>query len=164
MLRIVCTVLGLLGASAGWEMRHPHGALAQGLDRPLADPALEARAQALHRQLRCLVCQNQSIHESNADLARDLRVVVRDRIAAGDTDGQAVAYVVERYGEWVLLRPPLRTSTLVLWLGPPLLLAAGVFGTAVYFARSRRATPAINPLSAEEKARVADLLGEERRG
>ena len=83
-----------------------------GVDPPLDDPALEARAQELFRDLRCLVCQNQSISDSNADLARDLRVIVRERITAGDTDAQARAYVVDRYGDWVLLKPPFKSTTL----------------------------------------------------
>jgi cytochrome c-type biogenesis protein CcmH len=140
-------------------------ALAQGLEAPLADPAQEARAQELHKRIRCLVCQNQSIHESNAELARDLRVVVRERVAAGDTDEQAVAYLVARYGDWVLLKPPFNGRTLLLWIGPPLILAAGIAGIAPYLSRSRRAAgPDLNPLTADEKARIAELLGEERQG
>ncbi len=139
-------------------------ALAQGLEATLPDPALEARARELHKVLRCLVCQNQSIHESNAELARDLRNVVRERIAAGDTDAQVMTYVVARYGDWVLLRPPLNAGTLVLWLGPPLILATALLGTGVYFVRSRRAIPDMKPLTSEEQARVAALLGEERQG
>lgn len=139
-------------------------AVAQGLEPVLPDPAQEARAQELHKRIRCLVCQNQSIHESNAELARDLRMVVRERIAAGDTDEQAVTYLVARYGDWVLLRPPLNTRTLLLWLGPPLMLGAALIGTGIYFVRSRRTIPEFKPLSSEEKARVAELLGEERQG
>jgi cytochrome c-type biogenesis protein CcmH len=139
-------------------------ALAQGLEPTLPDPAQEARAQELHKRLRCLVCQNQSIHESNAELARDLRSVVRERIAAGETDAQVVAYVVARYGDWVLLRPPFHAGTVALWLGPPLILAAALLGTWVYFARSRRSIPEMKPLTSEEQARVAALLGEERQG
>src|SRR5215471_19122374 len=88
----------------------------------LADPALEARARALSQQLRCLVCQNQSIDESNADLAHDLRTLLRKRLAAGDTDKQALDYIVARYGVFVLLDPPFEPTTYMLWLGPPLLV------------------------------------------
>jgi len=137
---------------------------AQGLEPVLPDPALEQRARELHKRLRCLVCQNQSIHESNAELARDLRNVVRERIAAGDTDEDVVTYVVARYGNWALLQPPLNAGTLVLWLSPPLLLVTAFVGTALYFLRSRRSIPEAKPLSSEEQARVAELLGEERRG
>jgi cytochrome c-type biogenesis protein CcmH len=139
-------------------------ALAQGLEPMLPDPAQEARAQELHKVLRCLVCQNQSIHESNAELARDLRNVVRERIAAGDTDEQVVAYVVARYGDWVLLRPPFHAGTVALWLGPPLMLAAALLATGMFFVRSRRSIPDMKPLTSEEQARVAALLGEERQG
>ena len=139
-------------------------ALAQGLETPLPDPAQEARAQELHKRIRCLVCQNQSIHESNAELARDLRVVVRERVAAGDTDEQAVAYLVSRYGDWVLLKPPFNGRTLLLWIGPALILVAGMAGVALYLSRNRPTGPDLNPLTAEEKARSAELLGEERQG
>lgn len=156
MTRLVVALLAALWVGA---------ALAQGLETPLADPAQEARAQELHKRIRCLVCQNQSIHESNAELARDLRVVVRERVAAGDTDEQAVAYLVARYGDWVLLKPPFNGRTLLLWIGPLLILAAGIAGIALYLSRSRRAAvPDLNPLTADEKARIAELLGEERQG
>lgn len=88
----------------------------------LADPALEARAEALSKELRCVVCQNQSIDASSAPLARDMRLLVRERIAAGDTDVQAKAYLVERYGNFVLLKPPFQADTLLLWFGPLLIL------------------------------------------
>ncbi len=137
---------------------------AQGLEAPLPDAAQEARAQELNKRIRCLVCQNQSIHESNAELARDLRVVVRERVAAGDTDEQAVAYLVTRYGDWVLLKPPFNGRTLLLWIGPALMLVAGMAGIALYLSRNRPAGRELNPLTAEEKARIAALLGEERHG
>ena len=136
----------------------------QGLEPQLPDAALEARAQELNKRIRCLVCQNQSIHESNAELARDLRVVVRERIAAGDTDEQTVAYLVARFGDWVLLKPPFNGRTILLWLGPPAILAVGIAGIALFLLRARQNTPQINPLSADEKARIAELLGEERQG
>ena len=94
-------------------------------DEMLTDPALEARARALSEGLRCMVCQNQSIDESDADLARDLRILVRDRLKAGDTDEQVIDYIVSRYGEFVLLKPRLELRTLLLWGAPVLLLLAG---------------------------------------
>ena len=126
----------------------------------LPDPALEARARRISQELRCLVCQNQSIDDSNAELARDLRLIVRERLSAGDTDRQVLAFVEQRYGEFVLLRPPFRLHTLALWLAPLLLLIA----TAVVLRRHARARPAgegneAAPLTAAEKRRLDDLLG-----
>lgn len=100
----------------------PMVSLAVEPDEMLADPALEARAETLSKELRCVVCQNQSIDASNAPLARDMRLLVRERIAAGDTDAQAKAYLVERYGNFVLLKPPFQADTLLLWFGPLLIL------------------------------------------
>jgi cytochrome c-type biogenesis protein CcmH len=130
-------------------------------DAPLADPALEARAVALAKELRCLVCQNQSIMESDADLAKDLRLLVRERIAAGDTDDQVKQFVVARYGDFVLLRPPFKPKTWLLWLGPALIAGAGVVGVALFWRRrtSRPAAPA--PLSEAERARLDALLGDD---
>jgi cytochrome c-type biogenesis protein CcmH len=123
----------------------------------LADPALEARAREISRELRCLVCQNQSIDDSSADLARDLRILLRERLTAGDTDEQAVAFIVDRYGDYVLLRPPFRIDTLLLWLGPPLLLVLG--GGAAWLAlRRRRAASADAPLTPEEEQALAAAL------
>ena len=125
----------------------------------LADPALEARARALSQELRCLVCQNQSIDESNADLAHDLRVLLRQRLTAGDTDRQVLDYVVARYGVFVLLDPPFLRATYLLWLVPPLLvLGAGIF--VVVRAQRRRPDPELPALSEEERARAALLLGD----
>jgi cytochrome c-type biogenesis protein CcmH len=125
----------------------------------LADPALEARARALSPELRCLVCQNQSIDESNADLAHDLRVLLRQRLAAGDTDRQVLDYVVARYGVFVLLDPPFAPATYLLWLTPPaLVLGAGAL--LVLRARRRRPDPELPALSEEERDRAALLLGE----
>jgi cytochrome c-type biogenesis protein CcmH len=124
----------------------------------LADPALEARARDISRELRCLVCQNQSIDDSNADLARDLRLVVRERLQAGDSDQAVIGYVTARYGDFVLLRPPFKAATWALWLGPPALLIAG-FVAWLMFVR-RRAAVAEAPLSDEEQRRVASLLDE----
>ncbi|HEY4192385.1 MAG TPA: cytochrome c-type biogenesis protein [Mesorhizobium sp.] len=121
----------------------------------LANPALEARARTISESLRCLVCQNQSIDESDADLARDLRVLVRERITAGDSNAQVIDYVVSRYGEFVLLKPRLSARTLLLWGTPIILLLAG--GLAMFIAgRRRRAeTPA---LTSEEQARLDAIL------
>ncbi len=139
-------------------------AYAQHLEPTLADPAAEARARNLSKELRCLVCQNQSIEESNAALARDLRHIVRERIAAGDTDSQVLDYLVSRYGEWVLLTPRFNQRTLLLWLGPGILLALGVVAMLVLQRRQRRAlaeAPAAAPLSDAERKRLADLMKSE---
>jgi cytochrome c-type biogenesis protein CcmH len=125
----------------------------------LSDPALEARARALSQELRCLVCQNQSIDESNADLAHDLRVLLRQRLAAGDTDRQVLDYVVARYGVFVLLDPPFAPATYLLWLTPPMLVVgAGIF--LALRARRRRPDPGLPALTKEERDRAALLLGE----
>ena len=125
----------------------------------LSDPALEARARGLSKELRCLVCQNQSIDESNADLAHDLRVLLRQRLMAGDTDPQVLDYVVARYGVFVLLDPPFAPATYLLWLTPPaLVLGAGIF--LVVRSRRRRPDPELPALSDEERTRAALLLGE----
>jgi cytochrome c-type biogenesis protein CcmH len=125
----------------------------------LADPALEARARALSQELRCLVCQNQSIDESNADLAHDLRVRLRQRLLAGDTDQQVLDFLSARYGTFVLLDPPFEPVTYVLWLTPPLLvLAAG--GGLMLRSRRRRPDPASPALTEDERARAALILSE----
>jgi cytochrome c-type biogenesis protein CcmH len=134
-------------------------ALAVQPDERLADPALEARARALSRELRCIVCQNESIDDSNATLAKDIRVLLRERLAAGDTDQQAKAFLVARYGDFVLLRPPVRTETWLLWYGPFALLALGALAAFAALRRRRPAPPA--PLTAEEQARLDALLREE---
>lgn len=125
----------------------------------LKDPALEKRAHALGKDLRCLVCQNESIEDSNADLAKDLRIIVRERIAAGATDDQVRQYVVDRYGDYVLLKPPFKGSTLVLWLGPFALFLAGLGAVALFYRRRKTQAPAQPaPLTAEEKRRLDSLL------
>jgi cytochrome c-type biogenesis protein CcmH len=125
-------------------------------DEQLQDPKLEARARALSQELRCLVCQNQSIDDSAAPLAHDLRVILRERLAAGDSDAQAKAYLVRRYGDFVLLRPPFQADTWALWLGPLGVLLLGGAGVALYMrARSRTAEP---PLSAADEAAAARLM------
>jgi cytochrome c-type biogenesis protein CcmH len=125
----------------------------------LADPALEARARALSQELRCLVCQNQSIDESNADLAHDLRVLLRQRLVAGDTDQQVLDYVAARYGVFVLLDPPFTPATYFLWLTPPVVvLGAGI--VLALRARRRRPDRELPALTEEERARAALLLGD----
>ncbi|WP_132664488.1 cytochrome c-type biogenesis protein [Rhizobium sp. PP-CC-3G-465] len=133
-------------------------ALAVNPDEVLPDPALEARARALSAELRCMVCQNQSIDDSNAELAKDLRLIVRERLARGDTDTAVIDYVVSRYGEFVLLKPRFEGKTLILWGTPVLLLVAG--GAAMLLAaRGRRPSRVAGvPLSAEEEARLDQLL------
>lgn len=129
-------------------------------DQPLTDTAQEARAQALHQSLRCVVCQNESIAESDAVLAADLRQVVRERVAAGDTDEQVRAYMVARYGDFVLLKPPFEGATWLLWLGPFAVVLIGALAVAAYL-RRRRQTPEAEPLSTEEQARLDAILAEE---
>ncbi len=131
-------------------------------DELLADPALEARAHALSRELRCVVCQNQSIDDSDAALAGDLRVILRERIAAGDTDEQAVRFLVHRYGSFVQLKPPLRLDTILLWFGPVLLLLAGGFGAMIYV--RGRGPGKVAALTAAEEAEVARLLKTDEAG
>ncbi|MGY3608317.1 MULTISPECIES: cytochrome c-type biogenesis protein [unclassified Bradyrhizobium] len=139
-------------------------------DEIMADPAKEARARELSRELRCMVCQNQSIDDSEAPLARDLRILVRERIAAGDSDRQVIDFLVARYGEFVLLKPRFNPHTLLLWLVPPLVLVGG--GVALWlFGRRRPVAPAGATtgahLTPEEESRLAALMSEEapeRRG
>jgi len=124
----------------------------------LKDPVLEARARALGRELRCLVCQNQSIDDSAAPLAHDLRVLVRERLTAGDSDRQVIDFVARRYGNFVLLKPPLEPSTWLLWFGPFAALIIG--GAALLLYARRRPTAVAAPLSPEEQTRLAALLDE----
>ena len=131
-------------------------------DAPLADQELEARAVALAKELRCLVCQNQSIMESDADLAKDLRRVVREQVADGASDDDVRDYVVARYGDFVLLRPPFKPKTWVLWFGPLVIAGIGVWGL-VRSLRRRAAPVAPAALSDDERARVARLLGDDPR-
>jgi cytochrome c-type biogenesis protein CcmH len=124
----------------------------------LDDPALEARARELSQELRCLVCQNQSIDDSNADLARDLRVIVRERLKAGDSDREVLDWIVARYGDFVLLRPPVKPVTWAMWFAPFVVLALGALAVALYFRRQRRAPAAPLPLTPEERRRLEGLL------
>jgi len=150
MMRLVFAALLLLTAVAGpaWAARP---------DEMLKDPVLEARAHKVGEELRCLVCRNESIEDSGADLAHDLRVLVRQRIAAGDTDRQVIDYIHSRYGDFVLLKPPFQWNTALLWGGPFLLVLIG----AVMAWRFYRAQPApAPPLSVDEQRRLAALLDE----
>ncbi len=122
----------------------------------LPDPAQEARARAISRGLRCVQCQNQSIDDSEAPIAHDLRVVLRERIAAGATDAQARDYIVSRYGSYVLLKPPIEPGTLALWLGPAAFVVLGGIAAGITVSRRRAADPA--PLTPAEAARVNTLL------
>ncbi|MGU3361137.1 cytochrome c-type biogenesis protein [Methylobacterium sp. M6A4_1b] len=144
--------LGLALVSAG-------GARAVQPNEVLKDPALEARARDISSGLRCLVCQNQSIDDSDAPLARDLRLIVRERLTAGDDDKQVQAYVVGRYGEYVLLRPVFALHTLLLWLTPVAVVGLGLFG--LWRLSRRRSGDTAAGLSAEERAEIAALT---RRG
>ena len=126
-------------------------------DEVLADPALEARARALSAQLRCMVCQNQSVDDSNAELARDLRLLVRERLKDGDSDDAVIDYVVSRYGEFVLLNPRLRGETLLLWGAPIVLFLAGATAM-VLFVRKRGGKATGTPLSEVEKAELERAL------
>jgi cytochrome c-type biogenesis protein CcmH len=132
-------------------------AFAIGPDEMLADPALEARARTIGQSLRCLVCQNQSIDDSEAGLARDLRLLVRERLQAGDNNQQVVDYIVARYGDFVLLRPPVNRTTYVLWFGPALLVLIAATAIAAR-ARRKRAAAADSPLSADEQAELKRLM------
>ncbi len=126
-------------------------------DEVLSDPALEARARTLSAQLRCMVCQNQSIDDSNAELARDLRLLVRERLKNGDSDQAVIDYVVSRYGEFVLLNPRLRGETLLLWGAPIVLFLAGATAM-ILFVRKRGGKPTGTPLSDVEKAELERAL------
>ncbi|MFV0358480.1 cytochrome c-type biogenesis protein CcmH [Tropicimonas sp.] len=151
MKRILLAAMLALGAPA----------LAVTPGEMLDDPALEARAREISKGLRCLVCRNENIDDSNAGLASDLRVLVRERLVEGDSDRQVVDFVVDRYGEYVLLKPTARGANLILWIaGPVMLLVAGGAGFA--YLRRRRNAPAAaeEQLSAEEEARLKDILGE----
>jgi cytochrome c-type biogenesis protein CcmH len=149
VLRFVLLLLVLFAPTASFAVRP---------DEVLKDAALEARARNLSEELRCMVCQNQSIDDSEAPLAHDLRVLVRQRLEAGDTDGQVLDYLTARYGDFVLLKPPLKSYTLLLWGLPPLALLAGL-GGLLLMAR-RRQTVSLQPeaLSREEQAELATLV------
>ncbi len=144
----------LLGAAA---------ALAVEPEEMLDDPVLEKRARRISKQLRCLVCQNENIDESNADLAKDLRILLRERLKAGDTDEEAIQYIVDRYGEYVLLKPRFGLHTLVLWVGPFVVLVIALAGALYAYRRvktAREARQVEAPLSKEERRRLEELMKE----
>jgi cytochrome c-type biogenesis protein CcmH len=152
-LHALALLIALLWSSPLWAVQP---------DEMLPDPTLEARARALSKELRCMVCQNESIDESEAPLAHDLRVLVRERLHAGDSDARVLDFLVARYGEFVLLKPRLSWHTAALWGLPPGLLAIGI-GVIVIVLRRRNAVPVAAPagLSAAEETRVAELLRSE---
>ena len=125
----------------------------------LSDPDQETRARALMKDLRCLVCENQSVEESNADLAKDIRMIVRERVALGESDEAVEAYMVDRYGDWILMKPPFNTRTLILWIGPILLILMGGIGVWVFVRRQQHGTP--DALTPAERARLDVLLNED---
>jgi cytochrome c-type biogenesis protein CcmH len=141
---LVLVALTLVSASA----------LAVQPDEVMKDPALEARARALSEELRCMVCQNQSIDDSDAPLARDIRILIRSRIEKGESNEAVRAYLVSRYGDFILLKPPFKPETLLLWLSPALALCLGLAAALFAWRRAPRATPS---LSAEEEAELAAL-------
>lgn len=148
----ILALVALLGA-----LLLPQTGVAVTPDEILKDPALEARARVLSQELRCMVCQNQSIDDSDAPLAKDLRLLVRERLVQGDSDKQVLDYLVSRYGSFVLLRPPLETSTLLLWALPPLGLLGGIV-TLLAMARRRKAVVLdTTALSSEEQRRMRKL-------
>jgi cytochrome c-type biogenesis protein CcmH len=156
LLACLFAVSVMLGCSAAYAVQP---------DEIMSDPAKELRARDLSRELRCMVCQNQSIDDSEAPLARDLRLLVRERIAAGDSDAQVLDFLVARYGEFVLLKPRVEPHTLLLWLLPPLALAGG--GVALWINGRRRSKSAAAgdgstvELTADEEARLQQLIAEE---
>ncbi len=160
MRRLACRVSLLVGlALMSAALGTAGSAWAIQPDEIMSNPKLEARARAVGKELRCLVCQNELIDDSDADLARDLRLLVRQRLLAGDTDEQVKQYIVARYGNYVLLKPPFIPETYLLWLGPLLLLAFAGGVTVVYYRGAAQATLAA-PLSADQDRRLAALMGE----
>ena len=152
-MRIIAVVILALGAALS-------SGLAVEPDELLDDPALEARAQAIGARLRCVVCQSQSIEESNAPLAKDLRLLVRERLLKGDSDAEIFDYVVARYGEYVLLKPRFEATTIVLWLFPAFALAlGGVMAFALLRSQAGAAPVAISPEEAEELRRLTEERG-----
>jgi cytochrome c-type biogenesis protein CcmH len=150
-LHALLLAMVLLSSSSVWAVQP---------DEMLKDPALEARARALSKELRCMVCQNESIDDSEAPLAHDIRVLVRERLTAGDSDAQVVNFLVARYGEFVLLKPPLSWHTVALWGMPPAVLLIGIV-MIIFVLRRRNAAPAAEEtanLTAAEEARLAELL------
>lgn len=136
-------------------------ALAVQPDEILDDPALESRARDISAGLRCLVCRNESIDESNAELARDMRLLVRERLVEGDSDAEVLAFIVERYGEYVLLRPTTEGANMLLWIAAPVLFLIALLSAGLYLRqRANAPEPAKDGLSPEEEARLRELLKE----
>jgi cytochrome c-type biogenesis protein CcmH len=135
----------------------PLTALAVQPDEVLPDAALEARARAISQNVRCLVCQNQSIDDSDAPLARDLRLLIRERLKAGDGDNQIYDFLTARYGDFVLLRPPVKPATWLLWFGPAVVLVLGAIALVFWF-RRRAAAVEQTPISDEERAQLKRLI------
>ncbi|MEC7258666.1 MAG: cytochrome c-type biogenesis protein [Pseudomonadota bacterium] len=148
MIRACVLALALL-ATPTWAVQP---------DEVLADPALEQRAREISKGLRCLVCRNESIDESNADLARDLRLLLRERLVAGDSDAQAVNYIVDRFGEYVLLRPTTGGANWLLWAAGPLMLLVAGFGAGAYLRGRAQATGQPDGLTPEEETRLRRIL------
>ena len=153
LLGLVWLLACLAGPGAGIQA-------ATNPDEILADPVLEQRARALGKELRGLVCQTQSIDDSDADLARDLRRIVRERLVAGDSDAEIIGFLTARYGDFVLLKPPVKPATWGLWFGPALVLLCAGAGIGLYLRRRRRSGPPPAPLSAEERRRLEALVGD----
>jgi cytochrome c-type biogenesis protein CcmH len=155
MHRIAALLILLLG------LGFSGAAIAVEPDEVLSDSTLEARARALSTELRCMVCQNQSIDDSDAPLARDLRILLRERLEAGDSDSEVIDFLVFRYGEFVLLKPRFNGKTALLWIAPP---AALVIGGMVAFAlfRRRRQIAEVKPLEEAEKQRLAAIIGKDQ--
>ena len=153
MTAVASRLCGLVGLIALMAMP----AFAVQPDEVLDDPALEARARVISKELRCPVCQNESIDESHAEVARDLRLLVRERVSAGDSNDEALSFIVARYGEFVLLNPPAKGSTLILWLAGPAMLLIGGIGAAAYLRGRAAPVPAVE-LSADETKRLTELL------
>ena len=138
------------------------GAVSFENDAPLNNPALEARARELAKQIRCLVCQNQSIFDSDADLAKDLRQIVRERIISGESDRAITGYLVERYGDFVLLRPPVKPKTYLLWFGPAIIIVFAGAGVVRFLRRTSASSGSPEVLNSAERKRVKSLIsGEE---
>ncbi len=151
MIRLL-SALSLLFVLAG-------AALAVQPNERLADPVMEARAREISKGLRCLVCQNESIDDSAADLAHDIRVLLRERLKAGDSDAQAIQFIVARYGDFVLLKPPVEPATFLLWFGPPAVFLVAGAGIALAVWR-RRSIPDAPPLTDAEREKFEKLLRE----
>jgi len=155
-MRVFLFVLAVLlfAPASSWAAVQP--------DEMLRDPVLEARARTLSQQLRCMVCQNESIDDSDAPLAHDLRVLVRERLQAGDSDAQVLDFLVARYGEFVLLKPRVEMRTLLLWGLPPLALVVGAAALILALRRRNAEMIRVQPLSTAERERLAALVGSER--